>query len=85
MLKIFNDRFERALSPCFTLNLPPNDFELSNEEKCSYRNYEKIIKKIVNTKWSLVFNETCLKENIWPTFTNKNLSIYENLTNCRKM
>ena len=37
--------------------------QLSYEEKCSYRNYEKITKKIVHTKWSLVFNETCLKEN----------------------
>ena len=32
--------------------------QLSYEEKCSYRNYEKITKKIVDTKWSLVFNET---------------------------
>ena len=44
--------------------------QLSYEEKCSYRNYEKITKKIVDTKWSLVFNETCLKENIWSTFTS---------------
>ena len=37
--------------------------QLPSEEKCSYRNYEKIQKKIVNTNWSLVFNQTCLKEN----------------------
>ena len=27
------------------------------------------IEKILNTKWSSVFNETCLKETFWPTFT----------------
>ena len=33
---------------------------------------EKIKKKIVNTNWSLIFNQTCLNENIWPTYTNHN-------------
>ena len=42
--------------------------QLSYEEKLSYRNYERINKKIINTNWSLVFNETFLKENIWPTY-----------------
>ena len=27
---------------------------------------------IVYNNWSLVFNETCLKEKIWPTFTRLN-------------
>ena len=31
---------------------------------------EKIKKKIVNTNWSLIFNQTCLNENIWFTYTN---------------
>ena len=31
---------------------------------------EKTKKKIVNTNWSLIFNKTCLNENIWPTYTN---------------
>ena len=43
--------------------------QLPSEEECSYGNYEKIQKKIVSTNWLLVFNQTCLKENIWPTFT----------------
>ena len=40
-----------------------NLFLLLNELKNDFRKYEEIRKKITNTKWSLVFNKTCLKEN----------------------
>ena len=36
----------------------------------NFRSLEKVKKKIINAKWSLSFNQTCLKENIWPTYTN---------------
>ena len=47
-----------------------NLFLLPNELKNDFRKYEDIRKKIINTKWSLVFNQTCLKENLWPIYTN---------------
>ena len=37
-----------------------------------FRSLEQIRKKEINSKWSIVFNETCIKENLWPNFTNKN-------------
>ena len=35
-----------------------------------FRKYELEKKKEINAHWSLVFNKTCLSENIWPNFTN---------------
>ena len=35
-----------------------------------FRKYEQEKKKEINTNWSVVFNKTCLAENIWPKFTN---------------
>ena len=37
--------------------------------KCLYRRYENLIKKVINAEWSKVFNHTCLKEYLWPTYT----------------
>ena len=34
-----------------------------------YRKYENVIKKVINANWSKVFNHTCLKEYLWPTYT----------------
>ena len=34
-----------------------------------YRKYENLIKKVINAEWSKVFNHTCLKEFLWPTYT----------------
>ena len=37
--------------------------------KFLYRKYENVIKKFINAEWSKVFNRTCLKEYLWPTYT----------------
>lgn len=42
---------------------------LQNERK-TIRLIEKINKKIIHIKYSLVFNNTCIKENILPKYTN---------------
>ena len=38
--------------------------------KSKYRNYESLIKKYINAEWSKLFNSVCLKENLWPSYTN---------------
>ena len=43
---------------------------LPNNLKIKYRNYENLVKKFINAEWSKLFNSTCLKENLWPTYTN---------------
>jgi hypothetical protein len=45
-------------------------FDLPVQTKNIVRYIEKTNKKIVNKTNSLVFNETCLKEEILPTYTN---------------
>ena len=40
-----------------------------------FRGIEKINKKIINKKSSLLFNNACLKNNIQPKYTNKSLVI----------
>ena len=37
---------------------------LPDELRNIFRKYEETRKKIINSKWSLVFNQTCLKENM---------------------
>ena len=39
-----------------------------------FRRFEQVKKKVINANWSIVFNETCIKENLWPNFTNLKLS-----------
>ena len=34
------------------------------------RKLENVKRKIIKCKWSIVFNETCLNENILPNYTN---------------
>ena len=38
--------------------------------KSYYKKYENTYKKKINKTWSLIFNKTCIRENLWPTFTN---------------
>ena len=42
---------------------------LPDSMKLMYRKYENLIKKVINAEWSKVFNRTCLKEYLWPTYT----------------
>ena len=45
-------------------------FTLPAWQKTLVRKTEKENKKIANTESSLVYNTTCLKENLLPTYTN---------------
>ena len=40
-----------------------------NHTKILVRQYEKIKIKSLKIKWSKVYNKTCLKENLLPTYT----------------
>ena len=42
---------------------------LPDSMKLMYRKYENLIKKVINAEWSKVFNRTCLKEYLWPTYS----------------
>ena len=44
-------------------------FTVSNGLRAKYRKLENIEKKLINTKWSIIFNNVCLKENIMPNYT----------------
>ena len=48
-------------------------YRLPDELIKLFRSFEQTKKKEINAKWSIVFNETCIKEKIWPNFTNKDL------------
>ena len=45
-------------------------YQCNAEAKLIFRKYEKINKKIIETNWSKTFNEVCLKEDLWPSYTN---------------
>ena len=45
-------------------------YQCNLESKNIFRNYEKINKKIIDAEWSKTFNEVCIKEDLWPTYTN---------------
>ena len=51
-------------------------FTLPARYKTLVRKTEKENKKIANTESSLVYNTTCLKENLLPTYTNIYIYIY---------
>ena len=51
-------------------------FTLPAWQKTLVRKTEKENKKIANTESSLVYNTTCLKENLLPTYTNIYKYIY---------
>ena len=37
--------------------------------KQQIRRIEGLNKKVISTKWSIKFNQTCLKENLWPKYS----------------
>ena len=47
-----------------------NLYLLPYELKNIFRKFEDVKRKMINSKWSLVFNQTCLKENLRPVYTN---------------
>ena len=51
------------------LTLPP-------DTKSLIRSIEKTTRKIINTQLSLVFNKTCIQENLLPAYINIYIYIY---------
>ena len=45
-------------------------FTLPINLKNLFRTFEKKNKKVIDRKWSYKFNEICLLDNLWPTYTN---------------
>ena len=45
-------------------------FKLPNHLKNQIRKLENVKTKLLKSKWSLVFNDTCLKENLLPDYTH---------------
>ena len=45
-------------------------FNLPSERRKSVRELEKVSAKLIKQKCSLLFNSTCLKEDILPTYSN---------------
>ena len=43
---------------------------LNPQEKAFFRKLEKVQTKIIKCKYSIIFNKTCLKENIFPRYSN---------------
>ena len=48
----------------------------SDDLKNKIRNYEKQKKQIISAKYGIIFNQTCLNEGLYPTFTNIYICIY---------
>lgn len=51
-------------------------FQLSPDAKKIVRGIEALNQKIINTEYAVIFNETCLKENLLPVYTNIYIYIY---------
>ena len=49
---------------------------LSPSQKKSVRSLEKARKKLVNAHYSRVFNEVCLRDNLYPKYSNIYIYIY---------
>ena len=45
-------------------------YNLPFDLKSKFRKLENNSKKLITSKWSIVFNETCLKENLLPIYSN---------------
>ena len=43
--------------------------QVPEELRRTFRLYESTSKKLINLKWSITFNATCLKENILPNYS----------------
>ena len=59
-------------SMVINLNMPISELMLTlpPDTKSLIRSIEKTNRKIINTELSLVFNKTCIQENLLPAYTN---------------
>ena len=54
-------------------------FSLPTEKRKLFRKLESIDKKIINNKWSNLFNKICLKNNMLPKYVNFKIYLYRNI------
>ena len=52
-------------------------YPLNNDLKNQIRNFEKQKKQILSAKYGILFNQTCLNEELNPTCTNIYIYIYQ--------
>ena len=52
------------------MNIGPILYQLPNEKRKVIRKKEKLQKKVTKNKYAIVFNQTCLKEDILPAYTH---------------
>lgn len=52
------------------MTLGPLIYYLPSASKALIRSIEKVNKKLIDNKYSLVFNTTCINENLLPKYTN---------------
>ena len=50
--------------------------KLPEEQRKVIRKKEKLQKKVIKNKYAIVFNQTCLKENILPAYTQFISTLY---------
>ena len=51
-------------------------FNLSPSQKSLIRKYENLNKKLINARNAVVFNKTCIKENLLPNYTDTSIYIW---------
>ena len=49
---------------------------LDTIQKSTARKYEAVQLKLVKSKYSRIFNEICLRDELFPTFTNFKVAVY---------
>ena len=61
-----------------TLQIDVSDvlLRLSHDERKAFRLLESTKKKIINAQFAVIFNQTCITENLLPHFTNIYIYIY---------
>ena len=45
-------------------------YSIPTEKRKLFRKLESIEKKIINNKWSILFNKTCVKNHMLPKYVN---------------
>ena len=58
------------------MNIGALIFDLEQPTKKLIRNIEKFEKKLIHLKYDLVFNETCIREQLLPRYTNIYIYVY---------
>ena len=52
---------------------------IDNEDRIKVRKLEKLNTKCIKIKYGIIFNDTCINEELFPSYTNKFICIYTNI------